>query len=179
MAVVAGRGEGGGNVIRIVRCLKIRRVTGVTGSGHCLKLAIGSALVAGVAVDGCMRPSEREAVVVLLNLLDRNLPASNGVALFAVGSQLTPVNIGVAILTTLTDVGEYRLHVALRAGYRLMHAAKRISRLSMIELRNCANRPPRVRGMAVLAGSVQISMRTVGAFVHLRLRDPGNPEKRE
>ena len=72
MAVVAGRGEGGGDVIRIVRCLKIRRVTGVTVSGHCLKLAIGGALVAGVAVDGCMRPSEREAIVMLLYLLDRN-----------------------------------------------------------------------------------------------------------
>lgn len=117
MAVVAGRREGGGDVIRILRCLEIRCVTGVTGSGHCLKVAIGSALVAGVAVDGCMRPSEREAVVMLLNLLDRNLPASNGVALLAAGPQLAPVNIRVAILTALTNVGEYRLHVALRAGY--------------------------------------------------------------
>lgn len=116
MAVVASGRERGGDVIRVVRCLDIRRVTGVTGSGHCLKLATGGTLVAGVAVDGCMRPSEREAVVMLLNLLDRNLPASNGVTLFAVGSQLAPVNIRVAILTALTDVGEYRLHVALRAG---------------------------------------------------------------
>ena len=81
-------GEFGGDVIRIGRCLKIRRVTGVAGRGHCLKLTSGCALVAGVAVDGGMRSGQREAVVVLLNLLDRNLPASNGVALFAVGSRV-------------------------------------------------------------------------------------------
>jgi hypothetical protein len=115
MAIVAGGWEGGGEVIRIVRCLEIRRVTGVTGSGHCLKLATGGTLVAGIAADDCMRSSQREAVIMLLNLLDRNLPASNGVALFAVGSQLAPVNIRVAILTALTDISEYRLHVALRA----------------------------------------------------------------
>ena len=66
-------------------------MTGVTGSGHCLKLAIGGALVAGVALDGCMRPGEGEAVVMLLNLLDRNLPSSNGVAMLAVGP---PVGAG-------------------------------------------------------------------------------------
>ena len=115
MAIVAGGGESGGDVIRIVCGLEIRRVTGVTGRGHRLKLAIGSTLVAGIAVDGSMRPSEREAVVMLQNLLDRNLPASNRVTLFAVGSQLAPMDIGVAILTALTDVGEYRPHVALRA----------------------------------------------------------------
>ena len=114
MAVVAGRGEDGGNVIRIVRCLEIRRVTGVTGS----------ALVAGVAVDGCMRPSEREAVVMLLNLLDRNLPASNGVALLAAGPQLAPVNIRVAILAALADIGEDGLNVALSARHRGVHTAQ-------------------------------------------------------
>lgn len=179
MAIVAGGGESGGHVIRIVRCLEICRVTGVTGSGHRLKLAIGGTLVAGIAVDGRMRPSERESVVMLLNLLDRNLPASNRVALFTIGSQLAPVNIRVAILTTLTDVGEYRLHVALGAGYGLMHAAQRISRLIMIELRNCANRPPRIGGMAVLTRNGQISVRTVRAFVRLRVRGSGHSGKQQ
>ena len=115
MARVAGERKLAGDVIRIGRVFVVGRMARITVRRHGLKLAVGCTLVAGIAGDGCMRANEREAVVMLLNLLDRNLPASNRVALFAVGSQLTPMDIGVAILTALTDVGEYRLHVALRA----------------------------------------------------------------
>ncbi len=69
----------------------------------------------GVAVDGCMRSSKRKAVVVLLDLLDRDLPSTHGVALFAIGPELTLVDIRVAILTALSDVRENGLRVALDA----------------------------------------------------------------
>ena len=58
----------------------------------------------GAAINGSMRTCQGEAVVVLLDIFDSNLPSPNGVALFAVCAQLAPVNISVAVLTTLADV---------------------------------------------------------------------------
>jgi len=86
-------------------------------------LAIGCTFVTGITIDGCVSPSERESVVVLLNLLDRNLPAANGVTLLTIRSQLPLVNIGVTILAALTHVGKDWFHVALNARNGLMHPA--------------------------------------------------------
>jgi len=179
MAVVTGRGEGGGDVIRIVRCLKIRCVTGVTGCGHCLKLAIGGTLVAGVTVDGCMRASEREAVVMLLDLLDRNRPSPYRVTLLTIRSELPPVNIGVAILATLAHIREHRLDVTLDASHGLVHAAQGVPRLIVIELWNSADRTPSACRVTVLTRGVQIPVWTVRAPVGLRLRLSGISGKRQ
>jgi hypothetical protein len=64
------------------------------------------------------------------------------------------------ILTMLADLGEYRPGMALRALHLFVHAAKRIPRLVVIELRNVANRTPPCRGMAVLTGNRERTMRT-------------------
>lgn len=90
--------------------------------------------------------------------------------LFAVGSQLPAVNVGMTVLTTLPHVGENGLDVALRAGYRLMHAAQRISCLIVIKFRNCADRTPGRRCVAILAWHVQIPVRTVRPPGRLRSR---------
>ena len=97
------------------------------------------------------------------NLLDRDLPASNRVALFAVRAQLALVNVRVAVLASLSNAGENRLDVALRASHGLVHAAQRIARPVVIEFRNCADRLPGARRMAVLAGHVQWSVGAVRA----------------
>jgi len=63
-----------------------------------------------------------------------------------------------------------------------MHAAQRITRLTVIELGNCADWPPSIRGMAVLAGKCQLAVRTMSAFVGLRSfasRKSGECEKQD
>ena len=60
--------------------------------------------MAGAAINGSVRTCQGEAVVVLLDIFDSHLPSPDGVALFAVSAQLAPVNISVAVLTTLADV---------------------------------------------------------------------------
>ena len=89
------------------------------------------------------------------------------------------MNVGVAVLASLCHIVEYRFHVTLRAGHRLMHAPKRVSRLVMIEFRNCADRPPCGCGMAVLAWHVQISVRAVRASRPLCLRKPRDSGERQ
>ena len=79
---------------------------------------------------------------MLLNLLDRHFPSPDRVALLAIGAQLAPVNIGMAVLAALSDVAEYRLYVTLGALHLLVHAAQRITGLVVIELGNGADRVP-------------------------------------
>jgi hypothetical protein len=108
-----------------------------------------------------MRPGQRKAVVVLLDLLDRHLPTAHGVALFAIRSQLPLVNVRMAVLASLPDVREYGLHVTLDAGHRLVHAAQGVSCLIVIEFWNRTDRFPSGSCVTVLTRDVQISVRTV------------------
>ena len=77
--------------------------------------------MAGVAINGGMRAGQRKTTIVLLYLLHRNLPSTNRVALLAVRSELSLVDVGVAILAALADAGKYRLDVTLGALDRLVH----------------------------------------------------------
>jgi len=178
MAGVARGRELGSDVVGIDGGLVIGSVARVAVCRHRLKLAVGRALVAGIAIDGGVGPGQREAIIVLLDLLNRNLPSAHGVARLAVRSQLPLVNIGVAVLAALADVGEHRLHVALRAGHGRVHTAQWISSLIVIEFWDGANRFPSGGGVTILAGGVQISVRTVRA-VSLRLSAPGSSREHQ
>ena len=114
VAGIASDSKFGGDVIRIRASRIVRLVAGVTSRGHRLELARSHSLVAGVAINGSVRSSQREAIVVILDIFVSDLPASHRVTLLAVRTQLALVNIGVAILAALTNIREYRFHVALR-----------------------------------------------------------------
>jgi len=115
--------------------------------------------VAVLALHGGVSAEKRKTILVISYFLDRNIPALDRVTLRAVRTHLSLVNVGVTILTMFADLGEYRLGVALRALHLFVHAAKRIRRLVVIELRNGANRTPPCRGMAVLTGNRERTMR--------------------
>ena len=71
---------------------------------HRLEFAVRAAFVASVAVDRSMGSRERESIVMLLHVLHRDLPSTHGVALLAISSQLTLVDVGVTVLATLTHI---------------------------------------------------------------------------
>jgi hypothetical protein len=179
VAALARGGKLGGNVVRIGSALKVRLVAGEARRGHRLKLAVGATLVAGIAVDGCVGTGQRETIVMLLHIFNRDRPPADGVALLAIGAQLTLVNIGVTVLAALTDVGENHLYVTLNASDAGMHAAQSKARLVMVELRNSADRLPAIRGVAVLARDGQIAVWTTRAFRGLRTSASREREKRE
>lgn len=68
MAAVAGCGKVGRNVVGRPGCLEISHVAGRASRRHRLELAGGSTLVAGIAVDNCVRSGQGKAVIVLLDL---------------------------------------------------------------------------------------------------------------
>ena len=168
MACRALRGERGRDMAWIGGRFEICGVAGVALGRHRLKLAAGGAFVARVAFHRGMGSGQREPVVVLLDLLDGYLPASDGMALFAIGPELTAVNIGMTVLTALSDIREHWLDVALDASHRLVHAAQGVLSLTVIEFRDSANRLPCARRVAILARHGQVSVRTMRPLGDLR-----------
>lgn len=161
MAGFAGGGKTSSHVVWTRGCFEFRGVAGIALRGHRLKFAGRPSLMTGIAVHSSVSPSQRKAVIVLLHLPNRDLPSPYGVALLAICAQLPPVNVGVAVLAALSDIGENWPDVALSAVHRLVHAAQRIFRLVVIEFRNAADRFPCGRCVAVLTRQAQVSVRTM------------------
>ncbi len=119
-----------------------------------------------------MHPEKRKAVLVILDLLRRNLPAKNAVALCTVRAHLPAVDVSVTILAVFPDIRKHRFDMALRALHFFVHPAKRILRLVVIELRNRTNRAPSRGRVAILARYGQSSVGAARAFL-LRIRVRG------
>src|ERR1700731_2460781 len=128
--------------------------------GKTLELTHCRALVAVLALHRGVSAEQREAILVIFDLLNGIIPTENRVALRAVRAHFPLVNIGVAVLTVLAHVREYRFYVALRALNFLMHAAERISCFIVIKFRDGADGAPASSGVAVLAGNGERSVRT-------------------
>ncbi len=117
-----------------------------------------------------MRAQQRKPILMLLNRLHRHIPSHDGVALLAVGAHLAAVDVGMAIGALLAHVGEDRPAVTLRAGDRLVHAAKRIARGVVVELRIIADRLPAAERVTVLARDGKRAVGTARASRACRLR---------
>jgi hypothetical protein len=163
VALFAGGGESRRHVVRPGGSLVILGVTGVALRRQALELPDRRPLVTGIAIQSGVRAQQREAVLVLLNLLHRDLPSLDGVALFAVRAELPLVNISMAIGALVAHVGEHRFGVALGAGHALVHAAQGKARLVVIEFGCAPDRLPPALRVTVLAGNVQ---RPMGAAAH-------------
>lgn len=123
-----------------------------------------------------MGPEKGKPVLVLVDLLHRNLPTFHGVTLITICAELALVDVSVAIRALVTHVGKYRLDVALRTGHSLVHSPQRIPSLVMVELRYASDRLPSAQGVAVLAGNIQRAVRTATVGIGLRLRPGGRDQ---
>ena len=112
---------------------------------------------------------QRETILVILNLLDGDIPAEHRVAPRAIRSHLPLVNIGVTVLTLLAGVGKHRLNVALRALHFFVHPPQWILRFVVIKFRHGADGAPSAGGVAVFAGNLQGPVRASRGFA-LRFR---------
>jgi hypothetical protein len=160
VAVLATDRELAGYVIRIRGLLVVLGVAGIALRREPLKLPGGRTGVAGITIERRMRPQQWKAILVLVDLLGPDSPALDGVALLAVCAELPLMNVGVAVRASLSYIGKDRLDVALRAVHVLVQAPKWKLSLIVIELGNGTDRSPGGRRVAVLAGRVQISVRT-------------------
>lgn len=86
VALLASGRELPGHMVRIGRTFEVGGVARIACRGHCLKLTVGCALVTRIAIHRSMGPRQWEAIVVLLDLLNRNLPSAHGMARLAIGA---------------------------------------------------------------------------------------------
>ncbi len=85
-------------------------------------------------------------------------------ALGAVGSELSAVNVRVTIGAVLPYVSEDWFYMALRAGDFLVQPAERIARRVVIEFGDRADRTPARIGVTILTRNGQGAMRTSGTL---------------
>jgi hypothetical protein len=174
VALFTGGGKIQGHVVQSggFRVDEISLVTGHTHRRKTLELAYCGALVTGVAGDSCVRTNQGEAIQVLIDLLDGNIPALYCVALLAVGAHLAFVDICVTGRALRAYIREDWLGVALSAGHTLVHAAQRILGGVVIEFWYGADRLPAAQRVAILARDTEASMRTARVGGRLRLATP-------
>ena len=88
---------------------------------------------------------------MILDVFVGHLPAFYGMAVFAVGPELTAVEVGMAVRAMRAYIMENKRSVALGTANIFMHAAKGITGLVVIELGDGPDWLPTRVGMAVLA----------------------------
>lgn len=130
--------------------------------------------MARTAVQCGVGSEQREAILVLVDLLDGNLPALDGVALLAAGAELALVDVGMTIGALFSHIRKYRFDVALGTGDSLMHTTQREMGLAVVELRQVTDRLPSAEGVAILTRNIQVAVRTAGVGISLRLTAPRN-----
>lgn len=106
-----------------------------------------------------MATHQGKAVGVIFGPLGDDVPPFYRVALFAVGSHLAAMDVGVAVRAVRSCVREDRLGVALSTGNALVQTSQRIAGLIVIELRHRTNGLPAHRSVAILAGDAEASVR--------------------
>jgi hypothetical protein len=116
-----------------------------------------------------VRSDQRKTVDVLIDLLNRNIPAFYGVALLAVSAHLALVNVRVTVRALGPHIRKNQLGMALRTTHALVHTAERIPRGVVIEFRNRPNRLPTAECVAILAGNTKATVGTAGVRRRVRL----------
>lgn len=125
------------------------------GKSEAVELADGPNLVAGVAIHSRVSPDEREAILVLVDVVNGNLPAISVVAELALSAVLAAMQIGVAVLALYWGVAENKILVAIGALHFRVAAAQRKFGLRMIELELRSQRIPALRVVTLLALDLQ------------------------
>lgn len=121
VAFARGESRSGFGVIWIGGVLPILQMARIALCFKAQELPDRRTLMAGVARHSSMRTKEGKAVLVILNLFGRKIPAFDGVALRTIATRLPPMNVRVAVGAILADVGENRLDVTLDAFHLFVH----------------------------------------------------------
>jgi hypothetical protein len=117
VAILAGQRQSRRLMVRRPGRLILTHVARNAGGAEADKLADGRSLVAGIAIGGGMRTDERETVQVIPDGMNRKLPSPNAVARFAIGAELTAVDVCVAVLADFGSVGKNEFDVTLPASH--------------------------------------------------------------
>ncbi|MGA8310871.1 MAG: hypothetical protein WB755_12630 [Terriglobales bacterium] len=116
--------------------------------------------VARIAVDRGVRTDQRKAVLMLINRMDRDLPAIDPVARVALCPVFSSMKVGMTVLAVAAHVREHGIDVAFLARHSHMHTAQWVASFPVIKLRLAPDRFPRRGGVAVLTRNLHRAVGT-------------------
>ena len=126
------------------------------GEPEAVELSDRADLVAGVAVYGRMSTDQRKSILMLIDVVNGNLPTIGVVAEVTLGAILAPMQIGVAVLALDRGVAEIEILVAIDALHFCVPATQRELSLRMVEFEFGAQRPPALSVVTLLAGNLEL-----------------------
>ena len=116
----------------------------------------GPHLVTRVAIHPRVRSNQREAVLVLIDVVNGNLPTIGVVAEVALGAILAAMQIGVAVLALDGGVAEIEVLVAVGALHFGVPATQRKLGFRMVEFKFGAQRLPALCVVTLLASDLEL-----------------------
>lgn len=138
----------------------VRHVTGNTFRAKTRELAHRSAGVTGDAIERGMSPEERKTVLMIFDVLDGDAPSLHGVTFFAASPELAAMQVGVAVHAFRPHIRENGIRVAGLAIQLGVPSAKRKGSLVVVEIRKASDGRPAGFGVAILAGKLEVTVRT-------------------
>ena len=148
------------------------------GKSKAIELADGANLMTGVAVYGCVSTDQRKSILMLIDVVNGNLPAIAVVAEFALRTILATVQVSVAILALCGGIAEIKILMAIDALHFRVPAAQRKLCLRVVELKFGAQWLPALCSVTLLARNLElIAMRAVNRSIWCDLLPKGNTRR--
>ena len=129
------------------------------GKTEAIELPDRSHFVAGITVDDSMCTDQRETILMLIDIVDRDLPAVGVVAQLAFGSVLTAMQVGMAVLALIRSIGKFQIVVAIATCDGRVSSTKRETGPGMIEFDLALNYLPIRCGVARGTRQIELAMR--------------------
>jgi len=124
-----------------------------------VELTNGSDFVAGVTIDDSVSTNERKPILVLVDVMNGNLPTIGVMAEFAFRSVLPAMKVGVAVLALIRGTCEFEVVVAITAGNGCVPSSERKTCLRVIKPDPTGKSLPVLGGVTCFAGNLEFSMR--------------------
>ena len=125
-----------------------------------VELPHGSDSVARITVHGGVRADQWKAVLMFIDGMNRDLPATDPVTEVTLRSVFPPVEVSVTILAITAHVGEHRIDVTFLATHAYVKATQGIPDPVMVKIRLREDRFPRRRRMTLVTSNFHRAVRT-------------------
>lgn len=149
------------------------------GEPEAIELANRADFVAGVTIDSGVSSEQRETILMLIDVVNGNLPSVGVVAEFTFGAVFPAMKVSMAVLALLRSIAEDEILVTVGALHFCVTAVQREFRPRMGELKFGAKWLPALCGVTVLARSVELAAVRAATVVERNVLSERNTPEEE
>jgi hypothetical protein len=149
-------------MIRNLGPVKVLNVTRYTRCAQSSELADRISFMTGLTISASMSAHQREPVLVSFYGLHGNIPASDRMTFFTFSTKLTAMYVRMAVGTPHPHLRKNKVCMTQAARSARMHSTEGEAGLVVVEIRVGPNRAPVDRGVAILTGYAEVTVRVTG-----------------